>query len=256
MPQVTHSLFALLAGLTALWLFSLYKNDVSIVDRFWGLCFVALHTFNIATTGWGNSRAQLAWILVTLWGTRLSWHIHRRNQGKPEDYRYQKMRDRWGPSFRFTSLFIIFWFQGILAWVIGLPLWLTTREAGLWSLWDGVGVLLWLIGFLCEAVGDFQLQKFKSNPANRGRVMDSGLWAYTRHPNYFGDACLWFGFFFLGVGADPIRGWLFAFAPVLMTFFLVRVSGVALLEQSMAQRPGYAEYQKRTSGFIPWPPKR
>lgn len=242
--------------MTLLWLESVRQKNASIVDAFWGAGFVLAGWAYFAQTPEGFlPRKWLLMALVTVWGLRLSFYIFRRNHGKPEDFRYQEFRRRYGPErYWWISFFQVFLLQGGLLWIISAPL-LSAQispEPAALGLLDGLGAVVWAVGLFFEAVGDWQLAQFKANPANKGQVMNQGLWRYTRHPNYFGDACVWWGLWLIALGAG---GWWTFFGPLLMTFFLVRVSGAALLEKTMSQRPGYAEYIARTSAFFPWPPK-
>ncbi len=206
--------------------------------------------------GW-RPRALLAACLVSLWGLRLAGHLARRNLGHGEDPRYAAMRSRHGERFGRVSLVSVFGLQGALQWVISLPVQLAIQasQPAAWTAWDGIGALLVLAGVACEATADWQLARFKADPASRGQVMDRGLWRYSRHPNYFGDALAWWG---LGIVALPVAGGSFTLlAPALMTFLLLRVSGVPFLERGLARRrPGYAEYVARTAAFVPWFPRR
>lgn len=247
---------AILALMTVLWLVSVAVKDASIVDAFWGPGFgVAALAYLAVSTGW-PPRQGLSVALTLIWGLRLGVHIFRRNHGKGEDYRYQQFRQHYGPErYWWVSFFQVFLLQGGLMWIISTPLLaaqLSPAPAG-WTVWDGLGALLWGVGFAFETIGDWQLARFKADPANKGQVMTRGLWRYTRHPNYFGDACVWWGLWLIACSAP--WGWVTVFAPALMTFMLVRVSGVALLEQNMSRRPGYAAYVARTSAFFPWPPR-
>jgi steroid 5-alpha reductase family enzyme len=191
-----------------------------------------------------------------MWGTRLSLHILRRNHGKGEDPRYRAMRDAHGPAFWWRSLSTVFWLQGALLWLVALPLLVAVcagRPAVLTAV-DGLGVVLFAVGFGFEVVGDYQLARFKAEPSNRGKVLDHGLWRYTRHPNYFGDATLWWGLY--AIAAATPDGWLTVLSPAVMTFLLMRVSGVTLLEQGLkASKPGYEAYIARTPAFVPWFPR-
>lgn len=248
---------ALLLALLLLWLLSLRLRDASIVDIFWGLGFVLVGWLSVALApGPTLPRRLLLAGLVTLWGARLSGYLAWRNLGKGEDYRYQAMRRRMGARFPVVSLFTVFWLQGVLLWIISWPLRAgieASAPAGLTAL-DGAGAALFLLGLGCESLGDYQLARFKGDPHNRGRVMDRGLWRYTRHPNYFGDFLVWWGVYLpaLATGA-PWSG----LGPLLLTVLLLRVSGVALLERTITERrPDYAAYQARTSAFFPWPPRR
>lgn len=247
---------ALLLTLSLLWLLSLRLRDVSIVDIAWGLGFVLVGWLSFFRSGGGLPRRWLLAGLVTLWGVRLAAYLARRNLGKGEDYRYQAMRRRAGPRFPLISLFLVFWLQGGLLWIISLPLQAgiaAAAPAGL-TLLDGMGVVLFGLGFGCEALGDRQLARFKADPRNRGKVLDQGLWRYTRHPNYFGDFLLWWGLFLCALATGAAWS---AVGPLLLTVLLLRVSGVALLERTITERrPDYAAYQARTSAFFPWPPRR
>jgi steroid 5-alpha reductase family enzyme len=239
-----------------LWLLSLRRSDVSIVDIAWGLGFVliAWNSYLLADgQGW---RQGLLVALTTIWGLRLSLYLAWRNHGQPEDFRYREMRERYGRKFPWLSLYLVFGLQGGLMWLISLPLQvgqLASSPAGL-TVVNLIGVIVWLVGFLFESIGDFQLARFKANPANQGRVMDRGLWRYTRHPNYFGDFLVWWGLF--AVSLSGLGTLWTVVSPIVMTVLLVRISGVALLEKKLKSRsPEFVDYARRTSAFLPWPPK-
>ena len=249
----------LLACLTALWLLSLYLKDASIIDIFWGPGFAiqAWYYFLFASSGPGNVRNVLLCLLVSVWAVRLALHIGIRNRGKGEDFRYRQWRIDGGKNYWWISFFRVFLIQGMLMWIIGSPLLVAQAEPRLIlpTALDGIALLLWAIGFYFEVVGDWQLTQFKADPANRGKVMDCGLWRYTRHPNYFGDALIWWAFFLFAVQIPG--GGYFVVAPLLMTFLLLRISGAALLESALLERrPRYAEYVRKTSAFFPWFPKQ
>jgi len=240
-----------------LWIASLRLRNASIVDIFWGANFALVAWLYLATTDGFRPRGVLVATLVTLWGLRLSIHIGRRNHGAGEDYRYRAMRDSWGTRFRWVSLFTVFLLQGLILWIVSFPIWQAMRSGAPAALtWiDGLGVALFAVGFLFESVGDRQLARFKADPANRGKLLASGLWRYTRHPNYFGDAVVWWGLTVVAL-ATPGAAWTLV-SPLLMTGLLRKVSGVALLERRLRQsKPGYREYVERTSAFFPWPPRR
>jgi steroid 5-alpha reductase family enzyme len=245
------------AAMFALWLVSLARRDASIVDIWWGPGFAL-----IAATAWwlgaggDPSRRALATGLVALWGLRLGGYLAWRNLGHGEDPRYQAMRRHWGKRFALASLVTVFALQGFLMWFVSLPVQAVhVSSAGPLGALDFAGAALALIGLLFESVGDLQLARFRADPANRGRVLDTGLWRYTRHPNYFGDCCVWWGLYAIAA-ATPVGVWTIL-SPALMTFLLLRVSGVALLERSIGKRrPDYAEYAARTNSFIPWPRSR
>lgn len=247
------SAILLFACITALWALSVRRRDASLVDGFWATGFSLVSLVSL-WCGPGGPRPWLAAGCTTLWAARLSLHLIRRNLAHGEDRRYAAMRKRQGPGFWWKSFFIVFLLQGVLIWVISLPLQYAgaAGAAGLGTL-DALGALVFLAGFLCEAFADAQLEAFKRDPASAGRVLDTGLWRYSRHPNYFGNALLWWGLCLFGLATGP---WWLLFAPALMTFLLLRVSGVTLLEQDIGERrPAYTEYISRTSAFIPWPPR-
>lgn len=238
-----------------LWALSLKLKDASIVDIFWGLGFAIVAVTSYLATDGFVWRKQLLTTLVIIWGIRLAWHIGSRNLGKGEDFRYQAMRKKLGARFPIVSLFTVFWLQGVLMWVISLPLQAgqIPAQPNRLTVLDYAGALIWLVGFLFEAVGDWQLRRFKSNPANQGKLMDQGLWSFTRHPNYFGDALLWWGFYLIACAAGA---WWTVFSPALMTFLLLKVSGVTMLERSLKKnKPEYEAYARRTNAFLPWFPK-
>ncbi|MGW8247891.1 MAG: DUF1295 domain-containing protein [Acidiferrobacterales bacterium] len=247
------TLAVLLVFGTVFWVVSLYRNDVSIVDSLWSLMFLLaaiLYSFPPAELG---PRGLLVLGLVSIWSIRLSAHITVRNHGQGEDRRYQEIRANNEPGFRFKSWYIVFGLQAVLAWIISMPLLLAINSNAPLSLFDMAGAGLWLIGMVFEAGGDYQLLRFKRDPANLGRVLDRGLWRYTRHPNYFGEATIWWGYYLFALAAG---GEWSIYAPVLMTLLLLKVSGVALLEKDIQERrPGYREYVERTNAFIPWLPK-
>ncbi len=251
------SALATLAYVTAIWLLSLALRNASIIDIFWGLGFVLLGAMYHTTLDGYGSRSVLITTLVIIWGLRLSGYILWRNWGKPEDYRYARWREQSHGRFWWTSYFRVFLLQGVLLWVISMPLLPANNSEtpDQLTVLDFAGLAVWAIGFLFEALGDWQLARFKSDPANEGKVMDVGLWRYTRHPNYFGDATQWWGFFL--IAAASADGWVTVFSPLIMTFLLVRVSGAALLESGLRRsKPGYREYIESTSGFVPRFPRK
>jgi steroid 5-alpha reductase family enzyme len=254
---VLAALGAALGMMTLAWLLSLLKRDASIIDIFWGLGFALLAWVYFAVDGAILARAYLVLALVTLWGLRLSAYILWRNWGAGEDYRYQEMRARNPGTFAVRSLFTVFFLQAILLWAISMPLFQavsSAQPAALTGL-DVLGLALFVVGFLFEAGGDWQLASFKADPANAGKVMDRGFWRYTRHPNYFGDALVWWGFFCFAL-ATPGSLWTI-YSPVLMTVLLMRVSGVTLLEKRLQDtKPQYRDYAERTNAFFPWFPRR
>lgn len=249
-----QSLGVAAVAMLALWLLSLRLRDASIVDPFWGTGFVLIAGSAWSTLGVHGPRAYLALLLVTLWGLRLSLHLLVRRRGHGEDFRYQAMRASHGDRFWLVSLGTVFALQGAIMVLVATPvLAAVVGPSSQLGPLDAVAAGAWLVGFLFEAVGDAQLVAFRRDPANRGRALDVGLWRYTRHPNYFGDALQWWGLGLLGVAAGA--PWTLV-SPVVMTFLLVRVSGAFLLEKTLVEtRPAYRDYVARTSAFIPWPPR-
>jgi len=242
--------------MVTLWVVSVRIRDVSIVDVAWGAdgALIAVTTFFL-TDGALPRRALLTG-MVTFWGVRLALHIALRKRGKGEDFRYGAMRAVHGDAFPLRSLFTVFLLQAFLIWAITIPV----QVAQQWeappvlTLLDFLGLSLWVMGYVVEVAADRQLQGFLADPSNQGRVMDRGLWRYSRHPNYFGESLIWWGVFL--VAAATPRGWMTIFSPVLMTFLLLKISGVPMLEEALAERrKGYREYMERTSSFIPWPPR-
>ena len=250
------SLAAVTAAMTLLWTLSVRIDDASIVDIAWGPAFVLITWTALLLGDGADGRSALLAALVSIWGLRLGAYLAQRNLGHGEDQRYTAMR-RAHPDFARWSLFGVFWLQALLAWVVSLPVQLamaddSPRSVGVLG-W--VGAAVWLVGLAFESVGDAQLATFKSDPASRGQVMDRGLWRYTRHPNYFGDFLVWWGLFL--VAAETGSAWFGIVGPIVMSVLLTKVSGKDLLERSIGKRrPGYADYVRRTSGFVPLPPRR
>lgn len=247
----------LMATLTGLWLVSLVIKDASIIDIFWGFGFVIIAWFYAFQNDLASMeiREKILLAMITIWGLRLTIYLAMRNLGKGEDYRYAQWRKDNGEKWWWLSFIRVFALQGFLLWIISatyLPSFSIRAEMGVL---EYVGVLLWIVGLFFEAVGDYQLAQFKKDPNNKGKVLNTGVWRYTRHPNYFGDATIWWGFFLFAL-AHP-QGWMFVFCPIVMTFFLLKVSGVAMLEVKLKKsKPQYAEYIRTTSSFIPMPPKK
>ncbi len=252
---LTNLVLIVLVMLT-LWIVGLFRRDVSIVDPFWGAGFVL-----VAWIAWSlNSPAELRVLLLvgltTVWGVRLSAFLLWRNRGHGEDRRYAAMRTHHGRRFWWVSLGSVFLLQGLILWFVSLPIQVAAAESSPAALgWlDAAGAVIWATGLFFEAVGDWQLARFKADPKNAGRVMDRGLWRYTRHPNYFGDFCIWWGLYL--VAAAGGAGWTLG-SPLLMSLLLLKISGVTLLEKSINdRRPDYAAYQARTNSLFPGPPKR
>ena len=246
----------LLALMTAVWAASVARRDVSIVDIFWSLAILAAASVYASGADGLTLRRGVVLAAVGLWAVRLAGYLAWRGWGAAEDKRYRAMRER-RPRFRWTSLFVVFWLQAALAWVVSLPLLavMHVEEPDGSRLLDALGALLFLVGFGFETAGDWQMARFKADPANRGRVCDRGLWRFTRHPNYFGEAVLWWGLWCLA-GTAPGAYWTVV-GPLLLTWLLLRVSGVRLLESDLLrEKPAYRDYVARTSAFLPRPPRR
>ena len=245
-----------LVTMTVTWLASVVRRDASLVDRVWGLGFVVLAGVWAYLGDGDGVRTSVVVTLTAIWGLRLSGFITWRNWGHGEDKRYAAMRQRRPRTFPWRSLVTVFWLQALLAAVIALPLLAATslgaqRQLGIL---DAIAIAVWIVGFVFEALGDAQLSRFLADPANRGKVMDQGLWRYTRHPNYFGDATVWWAY---GLFAVAAGGWWAIAGSVLMSVLIVKVSGVALTDQQMAgsKREGFDEYVRRTNAFFPGPVK-
>jgi steroid 5-alpha reductase family enzyme len=231
------------------WIYSVLRRNVSIVDSLWSLFFLLAATLFASKTLILGDRGLLLVLLVAIWSLRLSVYITLRNRGAPEDYRYQAIRANNEPHFWLKSWYIVFALQASLAWIICMPLLPAISSASPLGWLDAVAFVLFLVGFVFEAGGDYQLARFRANPDNHGRVLDSGLWRYTRHPNYFGDFCIWWAFYLFAVAAGA---WWTVASPLLMSLLLLRVSGVALLEKSISERrPEYAQYVARSNAFFP-----
>ncbi len=251
------SLILIQVMMALLWIVSIRLKNVSIVDPFWGLGFVVVALLYFMKGEGFEVRKILVMIMVAIWGLRLSIYLLWRNSGKGEDFRYRQFRKDFGEKrYWWISYFQVFFLQGVLMWLISAPLLAAQfygSEVNLGWL-DFLGILLWVVGFTFEAGGDFQLARFKSNPENKGKVLNSGFWRYTRHPNYFGDAAVWWGYACICMAAGsfiPVMG------SLLMTALIIKVSGVALLEKTLTNtKPQYADYVRRTSAFIPWFPKK
>ncbi len=256
MPDFNSIAFVLACGLAAMlalgfvtWVVSFVKTDVSIVDSVWSLLIFSGGAVYAAALTSDGPRATIVLALVALWALRLAVYITWRNWGEAEDHRYQAIRARNQPNFEWKSLYLVFVLQAVLAWIVSASL--LAGVAGMSALgWlDFAGIVVVLFGIAFETAGDWQLARFKRNPASAGRVMDRGLWRYTRHPNYFGEFCVWWGFYLMALAAG---GWWAMLSPLLMSALLLKVSGVTLLEKDIGERrPAYRDYILRTNAFFP-----
>ena len=250
------NLAILLALLTALWFVSVQIKNASIIDIFWGPACALPALLTFFRTDGADPRALVLTALVFLWAARLALYLAQRNLGHGEDIRYQHMRARQGSDEAFArwSLHRVFYLQGVIAWFVSLPVQVGQFGGDGFGAVAMIGALVFAVGLGFEAVGDRQLKRFKADPANKGKLMTGGLWAFTRHPNYFGDAAVWTGLTLIALEAP--YGWLTVLSPAVMAFFLVKVSGKAMTERMMEKKyPEYADYKRRVSGFIPMPPK-
>ena len=256
LPIFINAFLIILLLVTSLWIWSIFIKNVSIIDIFWGLGFVIVNTFYYSQFEDFNLRKVLLLILVAIWGLRLTIYLGWRNMGKGEDYRYREFRKRYGVErYWWFSYFQVFLLQGSLIMIVSLPLLgVQSGSSKTLNFLDYIAMIVWLIGFIFEAVGDYQLAYFKSNPKNKGKVLNTGLWKYTRHPNYFGDATVWAAYALFCIASGSY--WQII-GSVIMIFLIVKVSGVALLEETIKDRkPEYKDYIKKTNSFFPWFPKK
>ena len=246
--------FILFVYMSFWFIVSLFKKRNDVADIAWGLGFVLITWTSFFISENYNIRNLLVNILVSIWGFRLAWHIYKRNKGKVEDYRYLAWRKEWKDWFYVRSYLQIYLLQGAFLFLIILPVLIINKNTGLaLNVIDGFGILIWIIGFLFESLGDAQLSNFIRNPINKGRIMQSGLWRYSRHPNYFGEVIQWWGLWLIAINTPG--GWLGVIGPLTITILILKVSGIPMLEKKMAENPEFVEYKKRVSIFIPLPPK-
>ena len=239
------------------WAISLWRHDVSLIDRVWGPCIAGAACVYLAVQPAIDARGMAMVVLAVVWGVRLSAFITWRNWGHGEDRRYQEIRARNQPHFGWRSLYLVFGLQMLLAWIVSAPFLSGVQGSNPFGWLDAAGLALATFGIVFEAVGDAQMARFKADTANRGQVMDRGLWRYTRHPNYFGEACLWWGLWCVALGGSGWGGAWTMVSPLLMTVLLLRVSGVTLQEKDITERrPAYRDYIARTNAFVPGPPRR
>lgn len=241
--------------MTLVWFLSLLTKKMSIVDGFWGLGFIGVTLYFFFTGIDMEPRRFLISYIVTLWGLRLAGHIFYRNHGHAEDPRYAAWRKDWGKNTWWISFFKVFMLQGVLMFIISLPIQMIMYSSGPFlTKLDWLGVFIWFTGWIFETVADYQLLKFKRRPENKGVVMNKGLWRYSRHPNYFGETLVWWGIFIISLSSG---NWFVSIlSPLLITFLLLKVSGVTMLEKRYEGNDKYAEYKRKTSPFFPLPPKK
>ena len=255
MIYYTPLAFLLWAYVSLWFLISLFKRRNDVADVAWGLGFVLVAWTSFFLAGGSGTRGLLVCILVSVWGVRLAWHIDARHRGKAEDFRYMAWRREWGKWFYARSYAQVYVLQGALLFIVVLPVLMINRSTGTtFGFLNGIGACIWLFGFLFESVGDAELARFARDPHNRGKILQNGLWRYTRHPNYFGEVVQWWGIWVVAVGVPG--GWFSIVGPLTITLLILKVSGVPMLEKKMAENPDFAEYRRRTSVFVPWVPKR
>jgi steroid 5-alpha reductase family enzyme len=250
------TLFSLLIFFSIIFLIAQARKNNGLVDIAWGLGFVIVAIYSYIASDFKTIRGSLLTLLVILWGARLAYYLFKRNWNTPEDYRYVNMRKRWGTKFVYLKMFLnVYMLQLVLLYMIAQPILSTNSSStdGL-SILDYIGLAVWIVGYFFEVVGDNQLKAFKSKPENKGKLMTSGLWKYTRHPNYFGEAMMWWGIYFIALSVE--NGWTTFYSPLIITLLLLFVSGVPLLEKRYKSHPEFKDYASRTSKFIPLPPKR
>ncbi len=247
--------FVLFVYMSAWFLVSLIKKRNDVADIAWGLGFILLAWTSFLLSGLNTARGILVCFLVTIWGIRLAFHIYSRNKGKKEDYRYMAWRKEWGKWFYLRSYFQVYLLQGLFLYIISFSF-IQINKANNFSLnfLDAIGVLVWFFGFIFESIGDSQLKKFISNQSNKGKIIQSGLWQYTRHPNYFGEVTQWWGIWLIALSVS--NSFIAIISPLLITFLILKVSGIPMLEKKMQDNLEFIEYKKKTSTFIPWFPKK
>jgi steroid 5-alpha reductase family enzyme len=254
---LSNAAFIILVLVTLLWIWSVFIKNVSIVDIFWGFGFVVVNAYYIFMSGELNPRKILIFALVSIWGLRLTIYLALRNIGKGEDFRYQEFRKNYGPKrYWWFSYFQVFLLQGALIMIVSLPLLgiASSASSGDLKILDYIGIFVWLIGFSFEAVGDYQLARFKKDISNKGKVLNTGFWKYTRHPNYFGDSAVWWAYALFSIAAGSY--W-HIIGAIIMTALIIKVSGVSLLEKTLKDsKPKYRDYIEKTNAFFPWFPKK
>lgn len=249
-----YGLYAMLALGFAGWLISLYRNNVTHVDSMWSVFFVVAGFTYASQISSDSNRTLIVLSLLTLWALRLCIYLTWRNWGPHEDHRYAVIRSNNSPGFAFKSLYIVFGLQALLAWIISLPLLGAVNSMQPMNILDYIGIALLSFGLFWETLADWQLSVFKANPENKSKVLSSGVWRYSRHPNYFGECCVWWGFYLIALAAGA---WWALPSALLMSLLLLKISGVSLLEQTIRERrPEYAKYMRTTNAFIPGRPRK
>jgi steroid 5-alpha reductase family enzyme len=246
---------ALFLYMMAVFILAIMIRDNSIVDIAYGVAFIIAASSAALVQGFSHPRMILLYFMVFTWGTRLAVHLFTRHRGRGEDFRYRKWREEWGKTFLLRSFFQIYILQGTVVLVVSSPvLAVSANPGGKLGVLDAAGFLVWAVGLLFEAVGDWQLLRFKKDPGNKGRIITTGLWRYTRHPNYFGECTLWWGVYLVALGSGG--AWWTVIGPLTINFLLLYVSGIPMLEKKYEGDPAFEEYRERTSPLIPWLPRK
>jgi len=252
---IVASALLIFVYMTGLFFLAHARKDNSLADIGWGIGFILVAALSLVLEPGWTFRRLLVDILVTAWGLSLAAHVFLRNRKRGEDFRYAKWRREWGRTFVLRSYLQVFVLQGLILLIIAYPIILVNHSSdSTRTPLDAIGLAVWIVGFLFETVGDEQLRRFKRDPSAKGRIMTAGLWKYTRHPNYFGEATMWWGIFLISLSVQ--NGWTAVVSPAVITFMLLRVSGVTMLEKKYADNPEFAAYARRTSAFVPWFPKK
>jgi steroid 5-alpha reductase family enzyme len=248
-------LLVVLVYMTGWFLVALWKRRNDLADVAWGIGFIVAASAALAIKGTLSFRSLVVYFFVMIWGVRLAVHIGMRLRKHPEDQRYRQWREDWGSHWRSRSFVRIFMLQGGFCYLISLPvIFIILANHSTWTWLDCLGSTIWIVGFLFEVVGDYQLKRFVQNEANRGKIMQEGLWKYTRHPNYFGEVTLWWGIYLIALSTPG--GWLTVIGPITISFLILKVSGIPLLEKEFMKNPEFQEYARRTSAFFPLPPRK
>jgi steroid 5-alpha reductase family enzyme len=255
LETVGYAAIIVFGYMTTLFIIAMIRKDNSVADIAWGPGFIVVSWATLFINGSYNFTQFLTVALITIWGLRLAIRIYRRNRGKGEDPRYRKWREDWGKHFVLRSYLQVFIIQGFVLLLNVTPVMIimsSTSGAVHWTAYAGLAV--WCVGFSFESIGDWQLDRFLKDPANRGTIIDIGLWRYTRHPNYFGECTMWWGIFVIALGVP--WGWVGVIGPIAITSTILFVSGIPMTEKLMEKTPGWEEYKKKTSALIPWFPKK
>jgi steroid 5-alpha reductase family enzyme len=255
MLRLYFIIYFVIIAYIAMWFFiSLLKKRNDVADVAWGPGFVVVAVASSVIAGFHSPRALIVTAMVLVWGTRLAVHIASRHAGNPEDERYAAWRREWGSYVMIRSFLQVFMLQGTLLIIISAPLVMIISAPALpLTVYDILGTGIWVIGFTFEAVADYQLKQFARNPSNSGKIMTQGLWRFSRHPNYFGEVTLWWGIYIVSLSVPG--GWLSIIGPITITFLILKVSGIPMLEKKYEGNPEFEVYRRRTSAFLPLPPK-